>query len=85
MRSFFFEMSDFIVYATGLCWLVAGVWSGIQVLSTLGEYSQFLILGILLIVLGVAFAALHCLLCFALLDIRSYSRHTAKILDRQRR
>jgi hypothetical protein len=80
MRGFLFDMSSSIIYATGLVWLVAGVYTGVQVLSLMGEFTRGMIAGVILIVAGVLAAALHCLICFAILDIRSYTRHAAKYI-----
>ncbi len=78
MKSFLFDMADVIIYGTGALWLITGVWSGIQILSNIGEASVGLISGILAILLGIMFSALHCLICFILVDIRRYTRHTAQ-------
>ncbi len=80
MKAFLYDMSDVIIYATGALWLIIGVWSGIQILSNLGQASFGLVSGILMILLGIVFSALHCLICFVLLDIRRYTRLTAQLL-----
>lgn len=80
MRALFFDMADVIIYATGLCWLISGIYSGVQVLSQFGEFTRGLVAGVILIVFGLLAAALHCLICFAIMDIRAFTRHAAKQL-----
>jgi len=80
MKSFLFDMSDVIIYATGALWLITGVWSGIQILGEAGAASVGLISGVLVMLLGILFSALHCLICFVLLDIRRYVRLNAQML-----
>ncbi|SOC21407.1 hypothetical protein [Rhodobacter maris] len=80
MRGLLIDMADVIIYATGLFWLTAGVYLGVQVLSEFGHLTRGLIAGVLLIVGGGLAASLHCLICFAILDIRAFTRHAAKQL-----
>ena len=84
MRGFLFDMSSSIIYATGLVGLVVGVYSGVQVLSLMGEFTRGMIAGVILIMAGVLLSALHCLICFAILDIRTYTRHAAKHIGTSR-
>ncbi len=84
MKAWLFELSDAIIYLTGLCWMVAGIYSGVQLIANFGELTRFMIAGVLAIIFGVLACALHCLICFAIVDIRSYTRHSAKMLNSSR-
>ena len=82
MRKFFIESAEMIVYASSVCILIAGFYVGIQLIRFSGLYGTVFgpSVGVFIIFSSLIFAALNCAVLLAVLDIRTYTRHAAKML-----
>ena len=88
MKKFLMESAEPIVYASAVCILVITFYVGIQLIRLSGT-AEFLgagsglspMIGIFVIVMGAIYAALHCLICFSIIDMRTYTRYSAKMLN----
>lgn len=86
MKRILFDLADIIILASGALWVIIGTWSGISLIQLSGTFSEFggkmsPLIGIVVIVGSVLIGALHSLICYILLDIRTYIRHTAKMVS----
>lgn len=88
MKKFLIDSAELIIYASGVCIVFAGFYTGIQLIRLSGmvdlipdgpEFGPMV--GIFFIVAGFVFAALHCVIWLAVLDIRTYTRYSAKMMN----
>ena len=88
MKKFLMDSAEIIIYASAACILIVTFYSGIQLIRLSGTAALLgdgagvsPLLGIFVIIMGAVFAALHCVVCLSLVDIRTYTRFSAKMLN----
>lgn len=88
VKKFFIDSAEIIIYASAACIFITSFYFGIQLIRLSGSSGSIVgvpsispLIGIFVILSGVVFAALHCVIWFSLMDIRTYTRHSAKMLN----
>lgn len=88
MKKFFIDSAEIIIYASGACIFIASFYIGIQLIRLSGSSASLLatpnlspLIGIFFILAGLIFTVLHCVIWLSVMDIRTYTRHSAKMLN----
>lgn len=77
MRDLLNQSLESLIWTATVFFVLSSCFSGYQIISTDPSESGLLIGGILVIIFGVTMAFVFAGICFQIMDIRAFTKHTA--------